>query len=141
VHVKLRVDLRYSILTAAYLASIYGLSAIPDLGTPKQEPLVVLLLNLGHAPLFAGLGFCVLKSAFGTPNVSAPYVLAFVASAACAALDEWHQSFVPGRHCSLGDLLVDLAGIGGVLLFLRLDALLKERCPEGIAPVCCVRQP
>lgn len=137
-----RLDLRYSLLTVAYLATIYWLSAIPDLSTREQDPLVLLVLNLGHAPLFAGLAFCVLKSIVGAPDMSsAPYALAFVASAACAALDEWHQSLVPGRHCSMGDFLVDLAGIGGMLLFLCLHALRKERRPAVISAVCCVRQP
>jgi hypothetical protein len=137
-----RLDLRYSLLTVAYLATIYWLSAIPDLSTGEQHPLVLLVLNLGHTPLFAGLAFCVLKSIWGAPDMSsAPYALAFVASAASAALDEWHQSFVPGRHCSMGDFLVDLAGIGGMLFFLRLHALRKERRPAVTSAVCCVRQP
>lgn len=27
-----------------------------------------------------------------------------------AAGDEWHQSFVPGRYCSFGDMLIDTCG-------------------------------
>jgi VanZ family protein len=46
-----------------------------------------------------------------------------------AAADEVHQSFVPGRDCSLQDLLADGAGlIVGILLF---SALLKRRNREG----------
>jgi VanZ family protein len=36
-----------------------------------------------------------------------------------AILDEWHQSFVPGRVCSLKDLLFDaLGGLSGILAYL-----------------------
>ncbi|HOP26418.1 MAG TPA: VanZ family protein [Candidatus Sabulitectum sp.] len=35
-----------------------------------------------------------------------------------AVLDEFHQSFVPGRDCSMADLLADWAGVlAGVFLF------------------------
>lgn len=35
-----------------------------------------------------------------------------------AVLDEFHQSFVPGRDCSMADLLADWAGVlAGVMLF------------------------
>ena len=131
------LDLRYRLLTVMYLAVIYGLSSIPDLSTQEQHPLVRLALNLGHAPLFAGLAFCVLKSLSGALDASSDrYALAFAMSAACAALDEWHQSFVPGRYCSLGDFLVDVVGIAGMLFFLRLLARrTHRRQTRDIAPI------
>jgi VanZ family protein len=39
-----------------------------------------------------------------------------VAAAGIAALDEWHQQFVPGRSASLGDWVADVAGAGIILL-------------------------
>ncbi len=35
---------------------------------------------------------------------------AILATIACAALDEWHQSFVPGRSPAVADVLIDSAG-------------------------------
>jgi len=35
---------------------------------------------------------------------------AFVVAAAYGAIDEWHQSGVPGRDSSLGDLVADATG-------------------------------
>jgi VanZ family protein len=49
--------------------------------------------------------------------VATIYVLSSV-----PAVDEWHQSFVPGRHASLVDFLLDIVGIGGMLLMVRLSA-------------------
>jgi VanZ family protein len=139
---RTRLDMRYGLLTVVYLVGIFWLSAIPDLSGPELDARVQLLLNLGHAPLFAGLAFCLLRSTADTADPSsARYTLAFAASAACAVLDEWHQSFVPGRHSSTGDLLVDVAGIGGMLLLLRLHAARRDRRRPVTAAVCCVRQP
>jgi VanZ family protein len=36
-----------------------------------------------------------------------------------AVLDEWHQSFVPGRMASVSDFGRDLIGIVGMLVALR----------------------
>jgi VanZ family protein len=41
--------------------------------------------------------------------------LAFVIAVAYGASDEFHQSFVPGRDASLGDLLVDASAAAGTL--------------------------
>ena len=39
------------------------------------------------------------------------------------ALDEWHQSFVPGRHASVGDWVADSAGVMlGLVLFSRFSS-------------------
>lgn len=43
-------------------------------------------------------------------------VLAFLGALAYGASDEWHQSFVPGRHPAFLDLAVDAAGAAGALL-------------------------
>jgi VanZ family protein len=130
-----RIERRYALLTSAYLMGIYWLSSLPDLSSPKQDPLTLFLMNLGHLPLFAVLAFCVLKTfkAVGTPWWPR-YALAFAASAACAALDEWHQSFVPGRSSSVGDFLVDVLGIVAMLFLLRLLAIRTERRRSLSAP-------
>ena len=51
--------------------------------------------------------------------------------AAIGALDEWHQSWIPGRSGNdLGDWLADVAGaLAGSLLFRRLHPLLQTADP------------
>jgi VanZ family protein len=116
-------DWRYGFVTAALLTVVYRLSSTPDVGTTPSAPLVLLLMNISHVPLFAILAFCWLKTVSGDHDVSGMrYGLAALATGACAALDEWHQSFVPGRHPSANDLLLDLAGIGGMLIAVHVMA-------------------
>ncbi len=122
-----QLEPRYSLLTLAYLLAIYLLSSIPDVTGSESDRWVLLLFNLGHIPLFAGLAFCVLKSPSPARAAAwARYGLAFVVSGTCGALDEWHQSFVPGRDCSMGDFLLDLAGIAAMLVLLRLHERGRE---------------
>jgi VanZ family protein len=116
---RIALDRRHALMTLAYLAGIFWLSSRPDLGFREGRPLVMLLFNLAHVPLFAGLAYGVFKT-LAAPRTWRGAALAFALSAACAALDEWHQSFVPGRYASLGDFLLDAAGIAAVLLAVRL---------------------
>ena len=84
----------------------------------------MLVFNLSHAPIFAAIAFCWVKSLSKGYEVSgAALVVAFAGAATCAVLDEWHQSFVPGRDASATDLLLDLAGVSAMLFILRRRAL------------------
>ncbi|MCC7416171.1 MAG: VanZ family protein [Acidobacteria bacterium] len=108
---------RYRAATAGLLAAIFLGSAIPYL-TTYRGPVVQFLSNAGHAPLFALLALLWLRSLSAGPG-GPRYGLALAVSMLCAVLDEWHQSFVPGRTASLSDLMVDLAGIGAMLAAVR----------------------
>jgi hypothetical protein len=130
-----RSEPRYALVTLAYLAAIHRLSSLPDLAAAAGDPAVLLAFNLSHAPLFGGLAFFMFKALpEGWSAWRARPAVAFGACAACAVLDEWHQSFVPGRQSSLGDLVLDLAGIAGILLVLRWHALRRERRPHAASP-------
>lgn len=124
--VETELRLPYGVLTFAYLAGIYWLSSLPGLGMRRGDSLVQLASNVFHILLFAGLTFCLVQVLAGRQRrqqVSWRLSgLAFLGTGALAALDEWHQSFVPGRHSSLSDLMLDLVGIGGMLLLVRLEA-------------------
>jgi VanZ family protein len=78
--------------------------------------------SLLHIPLY-GIMTGLLLLAF-TPrergNARARYFLVALIPAAVGALDEYYQSFIPTRDASLGDFLLDLAGISlAVLLAFR----------------------
>nr|WP_309138285.1 VanZ family protein [Parageobacillus sp. VR-IP] len=44
----------------------------------------------------------------------------------CAGLDEWHQSFQPGRTPLLSDVVIDACGTGIAVLFFRMYLRLKR---------------
>jgi VanZ family protein len=118
------IEPRYGLLTLAWLAAIYWLSSRPELGTTEAHPLVALTSNLMHMPLFAGLAFLLLKTFSAGQEISwRLYAVVLLVTAGYAALDEWHQSFVPGRFASVGDFLLDVMGIVAMMLILRFMAL------------------
>lgn len=108
----------YLLLTLIYMVGIYWLSSLSDLGVKGLDT------SFLHIPLYAGLAFCLLKAmSEALPRQAIPWRLPgliFVSAAAYAALDEWHQSFVPGRDASTGDFSLDLLGIGLMLFLARL---------------------
>lgn len=114
----------YGLLTLAYVGAVSWLSSVPDLGVRGDDALVQLASNLLHIPLFAGLTFCFVQTISGgrarqelTWHLLG---LTMLGIGIYAALDEWHQSFVPGRYGTLQDVFLDFAGIVGTLLILRL---------------------
>jgi VanZ family protein len=119
----------YGVATVLYMAGIILMSSMPRHAAPRHA-LLEQGLNLGHVPLFAGLTFLLIQAI-------TPKQRQFLATGACAgaaallvafaALDEWHQAFVPGRTASIVDLLLDVMGIGAVLLFYRLSTLVLEK--------------
>jgi len=56
------------------------------------------------------------------------FSVSLVFSASYGVLDEFHQSFVPARCCTVVDMLVDLAGsITGILIFLAYVYVVKAK--------------
>jgi VanZ family protein len=76
---------------------------------PIDQPEVAQLLmglqhKLSHLIGFGGLGLIAVWALQGVPRVS---VVAVVLACAFGALDEWHQSFVPGRKPGVEDWVFD----------------------------------
>jgi len=133
---SIEIDRRFAWLTAALFALVFGLSSIPDLDDAFQGPVWSFLANAMHAPLFGAVGFCCYRT-FSTSRVRPVVMLAvaFVASAAYAALDEWHQSFVAGRDATLSDFLVDIAGVAIALFLVAGGSLLRGARARAAARV------
>ena len=92
---------------------IFTLSSVPDLGTGLGTWDLV-LRKLAHTAEYALLG-ALLYRAVRRPAT------AFVLASAFAVTDEFHQTFVAGRHGSPVDWLIDTAGAAiGVALAVRL---------------------
>lgn len=118
----------YTLLTFGYMAGIFLLSGMPaQYGNAPINLIPGSLQNGLHIPLFAGLTWCVLLSLSDgrwRRRVSLLlYGIVGLFACAYAALDEWHQSFVPGRFAGVGDFLLDCFGIVGLLLIHYLDTV------------------
>jgi VanZ family protein len=95
---------------------IFALSSIPNFGTGLGGWDLV-LRKTAHAAEFAVLGL-LLARALGRE------LLALLLGIAYAATDELHQAFVPGRHGSVWDVLLDSVGVAlGILLLRRFRAV------------------
>jgi VanZ family protein len=96
----------------AWATLIFVLSAQPDL-TTGLGTWDTILRKGAHAFEYAILGILLLRA------LAAP-VPAIAAAIAYAISDEIHQAFVPGRHASALDVVIDSAGVVvGVVLYER----------------------
>ncbi len=92
----------------AWMTLIFILSAQPSLPGPTDTFWDTLLKKTGHFVVYAVLARLYLRAmnAGGKRGRWMAWGLAVL----YAASDELHQSFVPGRHARLTDVLIDAAG-------------------------------
>ena len=84
------------------------LTSVPVPSTPVDD--VRGIDKLVHVVLYGVLGFLVTRAAWERPRAWQPVAAAFVGVLAWAALDEWHQSWIPGRSSDFLDLAADALG-------------------------------
>ena len=93
---------------------IFALSAIPELGTGLGIWDTV-LRKLAHMAEYAILGGLIVRASRSAPA-------AFMLASTYAVTDEFHQTFVRGRHGSPVDWLIDSVGaLIGVMVAIRLS--------------------
>jgi len=99
-----------------YMAGIFGLSSIPDQGVANGtlNPLAWIspnVQNFLHLPLYGGLAsLWIWALRHWNAESGRKYVLALILTLVYGLLDEWHQTFVPGRFGSLTDVSFDFIG-------------------------------
>lgn len=92
-------------------------SELPDVGG-LPSPVTAVAGHLGAYAVLAALLW------WGLPGFRARrrLVVAFVIAVAYGVTDEWHQSFVPGRHPDVLDVLTDAVGAAaGLAVVVWLD--------------------
>lgn len=97
---------------------IFGLSSIPGTIKPEDEDYYQVFVwlppdiqNLLHIPVYAVLAWLwwrALEARLDRRRNAA--ATALLITVAYGFLDEWHQSFVPGRYGSFTDIALDCAG-------------------------------
>ncbi len=106
------MSLRRWLPALLWLAIIFTLTSIPN----PRAPDVPGGDKAAHVIMYGGLGACVAYGLAGARRTAGWLAAAFVVIAGLAALDEWHQRFIPGRSASQGDWLADVFGAGLILL-------------------------
>ena len=97
----------------AWMAVIFASSATPSVDVPHFGSLDYIVKKTGHAVAYALLSL-LFRRGVGLERGHA--WLAWVLTLGYALLDEFHQSFVPGRHPSLVDAMAfDGGGAAGAL--------------------------
>ena len=102
----------------ALMGLIFFLSAQPDLSSGLGA-WDILLRKLAHATVYAALTYLwwrALRAGSG-PDPTRPLAAAWLIAIAYSATDEWHQTFVTGRHGSPADVLIDAAGASAAALW------------------------
>jgi VanZ family protein len=123
-------------LFAAYLGMTYRLSSQPSVPSLRSIPDVVL-----HTVEFSVLAMLLLLALGGTlrgPNSRRVLAIVWGFGAVYAVVDEFHQSFVPGRDASVKDALVDIAATSLVVLAVVISGRRQGRSAaagEGSSPL------
>jgi len=99
------------------MAMIFGISSTPQSGLPNFGSIDYFVKKGGHMIGYALLVLAY-KRAFQQMKNSDGW--AWVLAVAYALTDEFHQSFVPGRHPSLLDVLIFDATGAATALWLRM---------------------
>ena len=100
----------YTVITIGYMLLITLLSHVPQEDLPKSD-----LDSIDYPFHFAEysiLGFLLFRSITSDELLTFhPFYGSLLIGISFAILDEFHQSFVPGRHMSSTDVLFDSLGI------------------------------
>ncbi len=99
----------------ALMALIFFLSAQPDLSSGLGA-WDFALRKIAHATIYALLFFLWWRALRGFGADGRALGAALAVTVAYAISDEWHQSFVEGRHGSPVDVLIDTAGASAAAL-------------------------
>lgn len=103
-------------LPALYMGVIFILSsvagtALPPDTSPTVEIAKTIIHNGAHIPLFALLAWLWCWSLAGwNITLRRRIMLAFSLTTLYGGIDEWHQSFTPGRDASALDFMLDMLG-------------------------------
>ena len=100
----------YTVITIGYMLLITLLSHLPQEDLPKSD--LDGIDYLFHFAEYSILGFLLFRSITSDELLTFhPFYGSLLIGISFAILDEFHQSFVPGRHMSSTDVLFDSLGI------------------------------
>jgi len=106
-------------LAILMMAAIFAFSSIPSTEMPNFGLVDFLVKKGGHALGYGLLALSYLRGLKGERSeiISRQLFVAWALATLYSATDEFHQSFVPGRHPAVMDVMIDSIG-AAVALFL-----------------------
>ncbi len=113
---SMAVPQSYLILPFLYMGIIFLLSSISGddslkIVDPFTGAIKTIIYNGAHIPLFALLAWLWCWTLAGwNISLSGRLMLAFCLTTTYGIVDEWHQSFTPGRDTSFLDVMLDMLG-------------------------------
>jgi VanZ family protein len=133
----LRRFLTYHLPAILYAGLVVGLSSIPYLKGPSLK--FIAFDKLAHFLEYSIFAFLTFRSfSHLTMRITSnrAFLLSILFLSVFALLDEFHQSFVPGRHADVADLGTDIAGAFLVIAFMwiRRRRLASEKGQNGRIP-------
>jgi VanZ family protein len=119
--------LRHWGLALLMMAIIFGFSSIPAVELPNFGLVDLLVKKGGHAFGYGLLALTFVRGLKGeSQNIYSRWLYAaWVMAVLYSATDEFHQSFTPGRHPEVTDMMIDASG-AAIMLFL-FDWFRKKR--------------
>ena len=122
---KINRFLIYNGPAIAFALTIFIMSSLPGYRLPKIG------FNFGdkfiHSLEFGLFGIFLYRAFRYSLTFPRPYLLVLLVGLPYAALDEFHQFYVPGRSSSVGDFAADAVGI---IIFAGISALLNPITKE-----------
>jgi VanZ family protein len=119
IEIKIKAILKYWLPVFLYAGFIFYMSSIPNLTIPLPFPYIDKLVHIAEYAVFGWMLARALSYSFNRLTVIKLYLSVVLIGLSYGILDEFHQSFVVGRVCSLTDAIADLIGVAlGTFLFL-----------------------
>jgi VanZ family protein len=104
----------FVLCAAAWMSLIFYLSSIPGEQLGPDTLVVNMIKKLGHLFIFGVLAVLYLYTLKGRNSLLETrmpiFALSFILVLLYAVTDEYHQSFTPGRHATVKDVVIDAAG-------------------------------
>ena len=123
--------LKYHLPFLAYAILILCVSSIPNLRTPQIRYFAFdKLAHLTEYALFSLLCIRSLRHWMRKGHLSHAYLVTMAILILFALLDEWIQSYVPGRHSDKADYLTDILSGGGIVLIHWMFHRRRETVPK-----------
>ena len=104
----------FAITAVIWMFMIFTLSSMPADQLGPDTGIVNFFKKIGHVLIFGVLATLYLWSFKGGKSLaetSLPrFALSFILTVLYAFSDEYHQSFTPGRHAAVKDVVIDACG-------------------------------